>query len=64
MHQNYEGRLKEVELENAKLRVLLRKTEMKVDTLENDVEQKSREVKKLNTLCDELISGKLNEQSL
>jgi DNA repair exonuclease SbcCD ATPase subunit len=60
MNADYQVKAKEMESENNRLRVLLRKAEMKVDTLESDVEQKGRELHKLNALCDELVSGKIN----
>lgn len=61
MHVDYEVRIKEAEAENAKLRVLVRKTEMKVEKLENDVDQKDREIGKLSSLIDELVSGKMGQ---
>jgi len=42
--------------EIAKLTAQLRKSEMKVSSLERQVEQKTRENQELTTICDELIS--------
>jgi chromosome segregation ATPase len=58
MHKSYESRIKEMEAETNKQRVQLRKAELNMETLQNDVEQKTREIHKLNGLCDELIHGK------
>lgn len=57
MHTSYEGRLKDMEMEASRQRVLIRKADLKVETLQNDVEHKSREISKLSGLCDELING-------
>ncbi|CAG7832893.1 unnamed protein product [Allacma fusca] len=57
MHRDYENRLRDSETETHKLRALLRKTEMKIDSLENDLEQKGKENSQLSVLCDELISA-------
>lgn len=61
MHRDYEDRLRNAEDETHRLRALLRKTEMKIDSLENDLEQKGRENSQLSVLCDELISGKVRK---
>merc|ERR1712073_243083 len=42
--------------EIAKLTALLRKSEMRISSLERSVEQKTRENQELTTICDELIS--------
>merc|ERR1719461_279333 len=42
--------------EIAKLTALLRKSEMKIASLERSVEQKTRENQELTTICDELIA--------
>merc|ERR1711874_778214 len=42
--------------EIAKLTALLRKSEMRISSLERSVEQKSRENQELTTICDELIA--------
>jgi len=60
MYQDYEGKIKELEGENIRLRAQFRKMEMKLDSLENDVEQKAKENAKLSALCDELIHGQVN----
>jgi len=62
MHKSYEVRIKEMETEASRQRVLIRKADLKVETLQNDVEQKSREISKLSSLCDELISGGVQSQ--
>ncbi|CAL8115450.1 unnamed protein product [Orchesella dallaii] len=61
MHMDYETRIKEMEFENAKLRAQYRKLEMKLSTLENDVEQKAKENAQLSALCDELINGQVGQ---
>lgn len=61
MHLDYETRIKEMEFENAKLRAQYRKMEMKLSTLENDVEQKAKENAQLSALCDELINGQVGQ---
>jgi len=58
MHLDYESKIRDMESENTRLRAQYRKMEMKIKTLENDVEQKARENSQLSTLCDELINGK------
>merc|ERR1711936_1561248 len=42
--------------EIAKLTALLRKSEMRISSLERSVEQKTRENQELTTICDELIA--------
>jgi chromosome segregation ATPase len=59
MHIDYQARVKDTESENNRLRIMLRKSEMRVSTLENDVEQKGRQLQELNNMCDELVSGKI-----
>ena len=44
------------ESEVAQLQAMLKKTEMRVNTLERIVEQKTQENNELTSICDELIS--------
>ena len=44
------------ESEVAQLQAMLKKTEMRVNTLERVVEQKAQENNELTSICDELIS--------
>lgn len=57
MYQDYEHKIKDVESENTRLRAQCRLLDMKLATLENDVEQKAKENSQLNALCNELIAG-------
>jgi hypothetical protein len=58
MFQDFEQKIKDLETENTRLRAQCRLLDMKLETLENDVEQKAKENSQLNALCNELISGK------
>jgi len=60
MYQEYDTKFVEKKHENENLRVRLMRLEMRVNTLENDLEQKTRENAQLHTLCDEIISGKVS----
>jgi len=60
MCQEFEGKYSNLQSENLKLRALLRKNEMTVETLGQNLEQKQKENVELNKLCEELISGGLN----
>lgn len=57
MHSDYVEKTKELEAENVKLRALVRKNEMRVSTLESDLEQKMKENAQLHALCDDLINN-------
>ncbi len=57
MYHDFEQRMKDLENENTRLRAQVRLLDMKMETLENDVEQKAKENSQLNVLCNELISG-------
>jgi len=55
---SYENKREVLEKELVLLRAKLRKADMTVETLQHDVEQKTKEVKKLHALCDEIIAEK------
>jgi hypothetical protein len=57
MYFEYERKSVDKEGENTKLKVLVRKSEMKIATLESDLEQKRKENAQLHILCDDLING-------
>jgi predicted RNase H-like nuclease (RuvC/YqgF family) len=59
MYLDYENKIKDLEAENVRMRAQYRKMEMKLDSLENDVEQKAKENAQLSALCDELINGQV-----
>jgi len=46
-----------MESENTKLKALLRKTTVRVESLQIDLEQRQRDNKQLSSLCDELINA-------
>lgn len=48
------------EQEMARLRAMLRKTELKVISLQESLEQKIKENQELTTICDDLIEGKVS----
>lgn len=50
------------EQEMTRLRALLRKTELKVISLQESLEQKMKENQELTTICDDLIEGKVPTQ--
>lgn len=53
-------RLKQThEIEMTRLRALLRKTELKVISLQESLDQKIKENRELTTICDDLIEGKV-----
>lgn len=45
-----------LEAENARIKAQLKKTEMRLASVETSLEQKSRENEELTKLCDELIN--------
>jgi hemerythrin-like domain-containing protein len=57
IYHDYEQKIQAMDVENNKLRALSRKHEMKIETLENDLEQKHKENSQLSALCDDLIKG-------
>lgn len=57
MYSDYEKKAQSIEAENTRLRAQIRKSEMKISTLESDLEQKTKENAQLHVLCDDLING-------
>jgi len=45
-------------MDSENMRVRLKKMEMRVATVENDLEQKSLENAQLNKLCDDIINSR------
>ncbi|ODM98226.1 Transforming acidic coiled-coil-containing protein 2 [Orchesella cincta] len=61
MYGDYQGKLTNLEGDNAKLAAQLRRTEMRAEMINSELEQKHKENLQLNTLADELMGGKARD---
>ena len=60
MKNDYESRIKAEDLEGNRLRAQIRKLDLRLGTIEKDLEQKAKENAQLSHLCDDLIKGQRN----
>jgi chromosome segregation ATPase len=60
MKMDYESRIKSEDSEGNRIRAQLRKLELRMSTIEKDLEQKEKENSQLSLLCDDLIKGQRN----
>ncbi|CAG7833363.1 unnamed protein product [Allacma fusca] len=60
MKLDYESRIKSEDVEGNRIRAQLRKLELRMSTIEKDLEQKEKENSQLSHLCDDLIKGQRN----
>ena len=60
MKNDYESRIKTEDLEGNRMRAQIRKFELRISTIEKDLEQKAKENVQLSHLCDDLIKGQRN----